>query len=383
MKLSLDRSGAGLYPAADSKSASQPARHTSILALLCWVACSIPAFSQSDLVKVVSRPVERSVKLPGDLAPYQSVDIYARVIGYVETISVDRGSSVRKGQIIAELSAPELQAQLAETQSRVEIIDAQRAEAEAKLASAQSTYDRMKSASATAGAVAGNELVVAEKAVAAAKSVVAGLESSRRSALASVETIRESVKYLKVVAPFDGIVTERDAHPGALVGPGRERLVRIEQVSRLRLIVAVPEADAGGIALRSSVVFSVPAYPGQTFRGTIARVPRSLDQKTRTMAVEADVTNAGGKLAPGMYAEVMWPVRQAGPSLLVPPTAIATTTERTFVIRAAADGRAEWVNVRRGRPAGDLIEVISPDLAEGDSILRRATDEIREGTRLK
>jgi membrane fusion protein, multidrug efflux system len=352
-----------------------------VVAALCL--SSIPAFAESELVKVISRAVERSVKLPGDLAAYQSVDLHARVVGYVETISVDRGSPVRKGQVLAELSAPELQAQLAEAQSRVEIIDAQRAEAEAKLASAQSTYDRMKTASATTGAIAGNELVVAEKAVAAAKSVVAALESSRRSSLASVETIRENVKYLKVIAPFDGVVTERDVHPGALVGPGRERLVRMEQISRLRLIVAVPEAEAGAIALRSAVSFSVPAYPGQTFRGTIARVPRSLDQKTRTMAVEADVTNTYGKLAPGMYAEVMWPVRQNGSSLLVPPAAVVTTTERVFVVRAAADGRAEWVTVRKGRIVGDLIEVIGPGLAEGDFVLRRASDEIREGTRLR
>ena len=353
---------------------------TPILALL---ACAAnPALAQSNLVKVASKPVDRSVKLTGDLAPYQSVDIFARVTGYLERIAVDRGSSVRRGQVIAELSAPELQAQMAEASSRVEIIDSQRAEAEAKLASAQSTYDRMKSASATAGAVAGNELVIAEKSVAAGKSVLAALESSRRSALAAVETIRENVKYLKIEAPFDGVVTERDAHPGALVGPGRERLVRIEQVSRLRLIVSVPESDAGSIVQRASVSFTVPAHPGQTFRGTIARVPRSLDPKTRTMPVEADVVNAGGKLAPGMYAEVNWPVRQGRQSLLVPPTAVVTTTERTFVIRAA-NGRAEWVDVRKGRPAGDLVEVLSPRLAEGDSILRRASDEIRDGTALK
>jgi RND family efflux transporter MFP subunit len=271
---------------------------------------------------------------------------------------------------------------MAEASSRVEIIESQRAEAEARLASAQSTYDRMKSASATAGAIAGNELLIAEKTVAAAKGVLTALESSRRSALAAVETIRENVKYLKITAPFDGVVTERDAHPGALVGPGRERLVRIEQVSRLRLIVAVPESEAGSIVPRASVTFTVPAHPGETFRGTIARTARSLDQKTRTMPVEADVVNTGGKLAPGMYADVAWPVRHGRRSLLVPPTSVVTTTERTFVIRVA-NGKAEWVTVQKGRPAGDLIEVFSPSLAEGDSILRRASDEIRDGTSLK
>ena len=147
--------------------------------------------------------------------------------------------------------------------------------------------------------------------------MLAALESSRRSALAGVETISENLKYLKIEAPFDGVVTERDAHPGALVGPSRERIVRVEQVSRLRLIVSVPESEAGSIMQRASVSFTVPAYPGATFRGSIARVPRSLDVKTRTMPVEADVVNTGGKLAPGMYAEVNWPVRQGHQSLLV------------------------------------------------------------------
>ena len=85
------------------------------------------------------------------------------------------------------------------------------------------------------------------------------------------------------------------------------------------------------------------------FRGKIARLPRSLDPKTRTMPVEADVLNVNGKLSPGMYADVSWPVRRGGRSLLVPPTSIVTTTERTFVIRAS-NGRAEWVDVARVGP---------------------------------
>jgi membrane fusion protein (multidrug efflux system) len=340
------------------------------------------ATGQVETARVVSKPVERSIKLTGDLAPFQSVDIFARVIGYLERIAVDRGSVVRKGQVIAELSAPEMQAQVAEAVSKIEIIESQRAEAESKLATAQSTYDRMKAASATQGAVALNELNTAEKTVAAAKSVIAALESSKRSAIAAADTLRESLKYLQISAPFDGVVTERDAHPGALVGPGRERLVRIEQVSRLRLIVPVPEADAGSIVRGGSLTFTVSAYPGEVFRGKIARVARSLDSKTRTMAVEADVANAGSKLAPGMYADVAWPTRRGGNSLLVPPTAVVTTTERTFVIRVTG-GRAEWVDVRRGRPAGDLVEIVSSALQDGDVIVRRATDEIRDGSAIK
>jgi membrane fusion protein (multidrug efflux system) len=114
----------------------------------------------------------------------------------------------------------------------------------------------------------------------------------------------------------------------------------------------------------------------------VARIPRSMDPKTRSMAVELDVANARGALAPGMYATITWPVSGRGPSLLVPASSVVTTTEKTFVIRVR-DGAAEWVTVRRvpGAPQGELIEVYGP-LREGDLIVKRGTDEIREGARL-
>jgi RND family efflux transporter MFP subunit len=156
--------------------------------------------------------------------------------------------------------------------------------------------------------------------------------------------------------------------------------VEIEQLTRLRLVVAVPEADVGAIVSGAKVTFTVPAHPGRSFSGTIARVSRSLDPKSRTMPVEVEVANAGALLAPGMYADVTWPVRRVQPSLWVPPTAIVTTTERTFVIRAR-DGKAEWVNVTRGAKQGDLLEIRGP-ISAGDKVVKRASDEIREGTRV-
>jgi RND family efflux transporter MFP subunit len=173
-------------------------------------------------------------------------------------------------------------------------------------------------------------------------------------------------RYLNVEAPFDGIVTERLVHPGALAGPATGPLLHLEQNARLRLVVSVPEAELGAIPRAAAVKFRVPAFPGQTFSAAVSRIPRSLDAQTRTMPVEADVNNASGALAPGMYAEVEWSARRAKASLLVPPTAIATTTERSFVIRVTA-GKAEWVNVSKGAPAGDLVEVFGP-LSEGDII---------------
>jgi hypothetical protein len=109
----------------------------------------------------------------------------------------------------------------------------------------------------------------------------------------------------------------------------------------------------------------------------VQRIAHALDAKTRTMPVELDVFNRDGSLAPGMYPTVSWPVRRARPALFVPRTSVVTTTERTFVIRNS-DGRAEWVDVKKGAAEGDLIEVIG-NLRPGDMVVRRATDELRQG----
>src|SRR5881409_1743486 len=163
----------------------------------------------------------------------------------------------------------------------------------------------------------------------------------------------------------------RNVHPGALAGSGSGStpLLRLHQISRLRLVVAVPESLVGAIVKGARVPFTVPAYPGETFNGVVNLIARELDVK-----------NPDLRLGAGMYPEVQWPVRRPQPSLLVPPTSIVTTTERTFVIRVR-NGVAQWVNVGRGARIGNLVEVFGP-LMEGDAIVRRGTDEIRDGSKV-
>jgi RND family efflux transporter MFP subunit len=347
------------------------------------LAGAAPAQQAVEVTRVVSKNVDRRVKLPGELLPYLNVPIHAKVTGFVEDVKVDRGSEVKQGQVLAALVAPEMAAHIVEAQSKVQAVELQRSEAEAKLAGVQSTYDHLKAASATPGVVAENDVTVAQKNVEAAQAFVRSYEGSIRAAQAGVQALKDLEQYLTITAPFDGVITERGVHPGALVGPnpGSSPLLRLQQVSRLRLVVAVPETAVGGIVKGARVPFTLPAYPGETFYGTLSRIAYSLDEKTRSMSVELDVTNPGKKLAPGMYCEVQWPVRTAQSALLVPPTAIVTTTERMFVIRVR-NGIAEWVPVKRGAPAGDLVEVHGA-LGVNDVIVRRATDEIREGMQVK
>jgi RND family efflux transporter MFP subunit len=234
-----------------------------------------------------------------------------------------------------------MESQIAEAQSKAQAVELQRAEAVAKLSSVSSTYERLKSASATPGVVAGNDLTVAEKSVEAAQALVNAYEGSIKAAQASVQSLKAMEKYLTISAPFDGIITERAIHPGTLVGPnsgmGAQPLLGLEQVNRLRLVVAVPETQVGGIVKNARVHFTVAAFPGETFFGVVSRLAHALDPKTRTMSVELEVTNPGLRLASGMYPEVLWPVRKNRPALLVPPTSIVTTTERAFVIRIKDD----------------------------------------------
>ena len=335
-----------------------------------------------ELVAVAAKSVSRSIDLPGEFQPFLSATLHARVPGYVERVLVDRGSVVKKGQLLAELSAPEMEARIIEAASKVQVAEADRSQAEAQVAATQSTYERLKKAAQTPGAIAENELVQMLKQIDAGQAVVNSRQQVSRSAEASVQALKEMQSYLRISAPFDGVVTDRFVHPGALVGPGADTpLLILQQISTLRLVVAVPEENSGVIAKGAKLVFHVPAFPEQSFSGIVARSSHTLDLKSRTMAVELDVRNDSGVLSPGMYPTVKWPIRPTSPALVVPRTAVVTTTERTFVIRQH-DGRAEWVDVKKGAVDGELIEVTGK-LHAGDKIATRATDEIREGSKLQ
>jgi RND family efflux transporter MFP subunit len=339
-----------------------------------------------DVARVVEQPVNVTLSLPGELQPYETVAIYPKVTGFLKSIRVDRGSRVRAGELLAELEAPELVAQRAEAQSKLQAAEAQLAVAQSKADADASTYDKLKAASATPGVVAGNDLVLAQKAVEAGRSQITAAQQTAEAARQALHAITQMEEYLKVLAPFDGVVTERNVHPGALIGPNggpgaSTPMVRVVQNDRLRLVVPVPEAYTGGLATGTTMSFTVPAYPGQTFSGIVARIAQAVDVKTRTMAVELDVMNRNDRLASGTFCQVKWPVRRRAPSLFVPAGSVASTTNRTFVIRIR-NGRTEWVDVRTGLESGPLMEVFG-DLQAGEQVAARGTDEIQAGTEVR
>lgn len=337
-----------------------------------------------DIARVVEQPLDVQLSLPGELVAYESVALHPRVAGFVKAVAVDRGSAVRKGDLLITLDAPEVVAQRAEAQSKRQAAEAQLAAARAKADADAATFGRLTAASATPGVVAGNDVAIAGKAAEASRSQVIAAEQQVEAARQAAQAVQELEGYLRVTAPFAGVVTERNVHPGALVGPaGGESLpmLRVVDQHRLRLVVPVPEAYTANLERGASLPFKVAAFPGVTFTGTVARIARAVDVTTRTMAVELDVDNADGRLTPGAFCQVRWPVRRTGSSLFVPTASVASTTDRTFVVRVRG-GKTEWVDVTTGLTAGPLVEVFG-DLKPGDEVAGRATDELKPGTAVR
>jgi RND family efflux transporter MFP subunit len=337
-------------------------------------------------VRVVAQPLDVQLSLPGELAAFQSVAMFSRVTGFVRSVHVDRGSTVRAGDLLATLEAPELLAQRAEAQSKLQAAEAQLSVARAKADADRSTAGRLRAASATPGVVAGNDVVIAEKSADASQNQVVAAEQSVEAARQALNALRDMEGYLRVTAPFGGVITERNVHPGALVGPSSGTapsgpLLRLVENSRLRLVVPVPEAYTTELKAGTQIPFAVASHPGQSFSGTVARIARAVDVSTRTMAVEMDVDNKDGRLAPGTFCQVRWPVRRSGPSLFVPSSSVAATTDRTFVVRIRG-GKTEWVDVRTGLTSGTLIEVFG-DLQPGDQMAGRGSGELRPGTEVR
>jgi len=367
---------------------------------LVLVGCAAPSSSQAggpvqqaasgspqavNVVAVESQKLNTVLALPAQIIPYKTVDIYPKVTGFIDTIRVDRGSHVKAGELIIRLSAPELVAQRAQAEASLQAAQSQLSAAQAKLASDEGTYQHLSAAAKTPGVVAGNDLQVSEQSAAADRAQAEAATNYVRAAQDALRSVKQLESYLEIAAPFSGVVTLRNLHPGALVGPasgtpGAQPIVQIEDLDRLRLVVPVPEAYTAGIREGQQAAFSVPAYPGRTFHAPIARIAHDVTQNTRTMAVELDIRNGDGQITPGSFATVEWPIQRFYPTMMVPSTSVTTDLQRTFVIRVRL-GKAEWVDVKTGVTVNGKTEVFG-ELQPGDIVVANATDAIRPGTNL-
>lgn len=352
------------------KSASPPSGHTST------------APTAVSTVAVVSKKLQTTISLPAQMTPYEQVDIYPKVTGFVETVTVDRGSHVHSGQLLAKLSAPELVSQRAQAESAVRAAQSQLITAKAKLVSDDGTYQHMVQAAKTPGVLAENDVLVAGQTASADRGMVEAAEHNISAAQDALRAVRQTESYLTISAPFEGVITVRNLHPGALIGPasgaaGVQPILELVDDRRLRLVIPIPEAQVGQMKMGQLVSFTVPAYPGQTFQAPIKRISHDVDIQSRTMPVELDVMNRNGRFSPGSFTMVSWPLERGYPTLFVPATSVTNDQQHTFVIRVR-NGKAEWVTVQTGQTVNGEIEVFG-DLAAGDAVVKTASDAIHSG----
>src|ERR1700686_1204875 len=345
-----------------------------------------PEVQTVEVVPVASQRLATVFTLPAQLIPFQTVDIYPKVTGFMDVIRVDRGSRVHKGELIIRLSAPELVAQRAQAESALRAAQSQLTTVQAKLNSDKGTYLHMASAAQTPGVVAENDVMVASQTATADQGQVQSAENNIAAVREALRSVTQLESYLNIYAPFDGVVTTRNLHPGALVGPasgpsGAMPIVQIVDTTRLRLVVPVPEAYVGEMQVGQQVAFTVPSNPGKAFHAPIARISHDVSPNTRTMPVELDVRNSDGSLSPGTFSSVQWPVHRAVPTMFVPVSAVTNDQQRTFVERVR-NGKVEAVDVVTGLSVNGNIDVFG-DLKPGDEVIRNATDAIRPAQQVK
>jgi RND family efflux transporter MFP subunit len=322
------------------------------------------AMPKYTLATVETGGVASTIKLPAQLAAFQEVSIFPKVNGYVKSVQVDIGSRVSKGALLMVLEAPELvQAAL---QAREKY-----ARTKADFAIDKERYQRLLEAAKTAGAISPLD-VSSIKAKMDADSAVSNAEK------ANWQMQQTMLDYLKVEAPFAGVITERNVHPGALVSASAKDkpMLELKQIDHLRLQVDIPEAMAGNLKNKDTVSFYVSALQGKKLTGNINRSSMNVNAQYRSERMEVDVPNKDGALAPGMFADVLLYSKGNVEALFVPKSAVVTSTERKYVLVMNGD-KITKVDVSTGNQTANKIEVFGA-LKAGDQVIAVANDEIKE-----
>ncbi len=317
-------------------------------------------------VTVLSQQPEFSIVLPGELMAYEQVNIYPKIKGFVKKIYVDRGSIISKGQLLAQLEAPEIGEQFAARKSSS-------GTAYQKYLFSKQSYNRLKEASKKNGAVASIEI---ERAYAQLLGDSAAYQSSRSDASASGQIIN----YLRITAPFSGVVTGRFISEGALVGDNNaktEPMFQLAQQNKLRLTVAIPEKQAQSLPEGTVAKFTVTDFPGRIFTAALSRNSGALDVSSRSVIAEFDVPNQGNELRAGQYAKVTIQLMRSQPSLWVPGVSVVQTQAGVFVIKTE-NNITKRVPVQIGAAKDSLVEIFG-NLQAGDTILQKGSEEIKEG----
>ena len=292
------------------------------------------------LAAVQATGMSSMIKLPGQLAAYQEVSIFPKVNGYVKQVNVDIGSKVKKGQLLMTLEAPELEQSTMQAKENW-------IRTKADLAIDREHYNRLLEASQTPGAISPLDLSF----VKAKLESDSALSNAARSNWQMRETMQQ---YLVVTAPFSGVITERNVHPGALVSAESKDsrpMLQLKEIDHLRLQFDIPEDLAGSMQVNDTISFFTSVAPGRKLTGHISRKSMNVNAQFRSERVEADVNNTDEYLAPGMYADIVIYSKGNESGFSIPKSCVVTSTERKYVLTVRS-GKIKMIDVTTGIESG-------------------------------
>jgi len=325
--------------------------------------------------------------LPGNVKAWFEAPIYARVNGYLKKWYFDYGAHVKQGQVLAEIDTPEVDAQFAAAQADLDAARAKVQVAQAAMDFAKSTYDRWRDSPKGVVSVQETESKKAdyESAVAGYDAAEAGVKSDE----GVVNRLRALEQFKNIVAPFDGVVTERNTDIGDLINAGSgagggsaPQLFRVADMHRMRVFVQVPQAMSAQISPGMSAELDLPQFPDRTFKATVATTAHAIDASSRTLLVELYADNPDGKLTPGTYAEVHFNLPTNPHILTVPTTALVFRRSGLQVAVLRPGGRVELRAIRVGRNLGDTVEILT-GLSPSDRVIDSPPDSVESGDLVK
>ena len=356
-----------------------------------------------SVVRASREDLAKTLTLTAEFVPYQEVDVMAKIAGYVQKINVDVGDFVKQGQVLATIESPEMRDDLARAGASIQRnrSDLQRAadevkRAESNYAMTHLTYSRLANVmKSQPGLVAQQEVddaqgkdQIAASQVASAKSSYATAEEQIKISEADQTKSRTMLDYTKVMAPFDGVVTKRYADNGSMIQAGTSSrsqampLVRISENHLLRLVLPVPESEAGLVKPGRNVDIKVPSLKS-TLSARVSRISDKVDTTTRTMHVEVDVPNSNGKLIPGMYAEVTLKLAESRAALAVPTQSVKTAADgKREVVVIGPDGAVENRIIKTGLESATAMEVLE-GLTEGELVVVGSHSQLVSGAKVK
>jgi len=350
----------------------------SILLLIIFAACNEnkstistkkeePKVDSANVFILNKDSAQRTLLIPGELLPNEAIQIRAKVPGYIQKINVDIGSTVKKGQMLALIDAPEIASRLQELNAKVNA-------ANAHYQSSKDYYQRLSTASKADGVIAPSEL---ER----TKNQMMADEAEYNANLYAAASYKKIGNYLAIIAPYNGTITKKNIDPGSFVGNANDSpLFELEDNSKLKLKVPIPEVYSGATLLDNSAELTTRSLPDQKFKATLYRKSGSIDQQTRSEIWEFIIPNKDKLLKPGSYADVKLHFLRPQSSFVVPSSAVVTTLERRFVIKVV-NKSTKWVDVRPGFNMGDKQEVFG-DLNIGDTLVQKANEELKPETKI-